>query len=220
MENQLTSAILLENNIIEVTYLSDDINSVNFSLFCDEINVPLREVSVTNTNQIYRIQLTADKPIELGHVYKLKTSEDEETYLRLDKYVATKEFDDLYATKEELGIKYSKDETIFKLWSPLSERVNLKLEKSDNNFVLLPMKRKEHGVFIVSVKGDLFNKKYNYVIYQNNIQKEIVDPYGKAVDANSVHSVVIDIDDVKNLGVVKPSTEIHKQADAIIYEFQ
>ena len=53
------------------------------------------------------------------------------------------------------------------------------------------MKRKEKGVFTITVKGDLFNKKYNYVIVQNNIQKEITDPYGYAVDANSEHSVVL-----------------------------
>ena len=190
MENQLTSAILLEGNIIEVTYLSDDISGINFSLTKDDENIPLRNVNTTNTNQIYKIQFFTDERLELGHVYKLKTSEDEETYLRVDKYVATKEFDDFYSTDEELGIQYTKEETIFKLWSPLSEKASLKIEKTENNFVIIPMKRKEHGVFHVSVKGDLFNKKYKYVLWQNNIQKEIVDPYGKAVDANSVHSVV------------------------------
>ncbi len=218
MENQLISAFLLENNQVEVNYVSDDIRSVSYTFSRDGEVFRLKKISETGTNSIYKVVFQNDTPLELGHIYKLKTNDEEETILRLDRYVASKEFDDLYAYEGRLGIKYSKEETSFKLWSPISEKVYLKLEKSDNNFVLVPMKRQEKGVYKVSVKGDLFNKKYRFVIYQNNIQKEINDPYGVAVSANSEHSVVIDINDIKNMGTVTPTTEIKKPVNSIIYE--
>ena len=127
-------------------------------------------------------------------------------------------FEELYSYEGRLGIKYSKTETSFKLWSPLSQKVSLKLEKNENNFVLIPMKRGDKGVFFVNVKEDLFNKKYSFIVSQNNIQKEILDPYGKAVNENSQYSVVIDINDIINLGTVKPETKIERASDAIIYE--
>ena len=218
MENQLISAFLLENNQVEVNYVSDDIRSVSYTFSRDGEVFRLKKISETGTNSIYKVIFQNDTPLELGHIYKLKTNDEEEVLLRLDRYVASKEFDDLYAYEGRLGIKYTKEETSFKLWSPISEKVYLKLEKSDNNFVLVPMKRQERGVYKVSVKGDLFNKKYRFVIYQNNIQKEINDPYGIAVSANSEYSVVIDVNDIKNMGTVTPKTEIKKPVNSIIYE--
>lgn len=218
MENQLISAAILDNNQVEVNYVSDDIRSVTYTFSRDGEVFRLKKVSETSVNQVYRVVFTNDTPLELGHVYKLRTNDEEEVFLRTDKYVATKEFDDLYSYEGRLGIKYSKEETSFKLWSPLSEKVFLKLEKGENNFVLVPMKREDRGVYKVKVKGDLFNKKYRFVVYQNNIQKEIVDPYGKAVSANSEYSVVIDIEDIKNMGTVTPKTEIKKATNAVIYE--
>ena len=218
MENQLVGASLLENNRIEISFISEDIDSISFSLVCDGKAYPLNREKKQNVNQIYTLTMSTDLEIELGHSYKVKSSEDDEVYLRLDKYVASKEFDNKYSYDGELGIKYSKEETEFKFWSPLSENVFLKLEKGENSFALIPMKRGNKGVYHVSVKGDIFNKKYKYVIYQNNIQKEIVDPYGPAVNANSVYSVVIDITDIKELGNFKPKTKIDCPSDAIIYE--
>ncbi len=218
MENQLISAAILDNNQVEVNYVSDDIRSVTYTFSRDGEVFRLKKVSETSVNQVYRVVFTNDTPLELGHVYKLRTNDEEEVFLRTDKYVATKEFDDLYSYEGRLGIKYFKEETSFKLWSPLSEKVFLKLEKGENNFVLVPMKREDRGVYKVKVKGDLFNKKYRFVVYQNNIQKEIVDPYGKAVSANSEYSVVIDIEDIKNMGTVTPKTKIKKATNAVIYE--
>ena len=163
MESQLVGALLLENNTIVVSYISEDVDSISFTLVCEGSSFPLNKIKKSNVNQVYTILLESpEKDIELGHSYKVKTSEDEEVFLRVDRYVATKEFDEKYAYEGELGIKYSKKETEFKFWSPLSESVFLKLEKGENSFALIPMKRGDRGVYFVSVKGDLFNKNYNY----------------------------------------------------------
>lgn len=218
MENQLISAILLENNLIEISYVSEDISSVSFSLYCDDASLEIELISNENINQVYKLIYKVKENLELGHLYKIKTSEEEETYVKTDKYVASKEFEEKYYYDGFLGLEYSKKESTFKIWSPLSEKVSLKLEKSDKSFAILPLKRGEKGVFSITVKGDLLNKKYKFVISQNNIIKEINDPYGKATDTNSKHSVVIDINSVKELGTISPKNKINKPIDAIIYE--
>ena len=218
MENQLISAFLIDSHHVDVNYLSEDIKNIEFFLDGDgEIYKFLTE-RIERNNQIFRIHLFSEKEILLGKLYTFKTSEEDEAILRTDLYISSKEFEDLYSYSGELGIKYSKEETVFKLWSPLSNKVSIKIEKSENNFVILPMKRKDKGVFTISIKGDLYNKKYSYLVNQNNIQKEIVDPYGKAVSVNSEYSVVIDINDVISLGKVIPSSKINKPTDAVIYE--
>ena len=218
MENQFISAFLLENNHIEISYVSDDISLITFSLLCDKENIPLTLEKKSNVNQVYKLDFVVDSPLELGKVYRIKTSEEEEALLRLDRYVASKEFDERFYYDGPLGIDYSKERTIFRLWSPLSEKAFVKLEKGENNFVLFPMKRMDKGVFEADINGDLFNRKYKFVIYQNNIQKEITDPYGKAVNDNSIYSVIVDINDIKKMGTVAPKTAINSPVDSVIYE--
>ena len=111
MENQLVGALLLENNRVEVSYISDDIDSISFTLTRDGKPYSLTREKKQNVNQVYTLTLVSGVEIDLGHSYKVKTSEEEETYLRIDKYVSTKEFDEKYAYDGELGIKYSKAET-------------------------------------------------------------------------------------------------------------
>ena len=217
MENQLISVFLLDSHHIEVNYVSEDPSGLQFYLTGDGVSFPLKEESEKNNNEVHKLILFSENQILLGKAYRFKTNDDDESILRVDRYVATPEFDELYGYDGELGISYSKEETSFKLWSPLSEKVSLKIEKG-NSFVLLPMKRGEKGVFHINVKGDLFNKKYVFVLTQNSIQKQILDPYGKAVSENSEYSIVIDINEIKALGKIKPSKKIDSASDAIIYE--
>ena len=115
MENQLVSAYLLDNDRIEICYISDDINSISFSLLCDGNKLPISLSKTTNNNQVYKLEFISESPLELGHIYKIKTSEEEEVLLRTDRYVATEEFDKRYYYGGNLGIRYSKEETSFKL---------------------------------------------------------------------------------------------------------
>ena len=219
MENQLVSAELVSKKEISISYISENINEINFFLVKDDEEFPLIKERVEEvTSNVYKISAHPLFELLLGHSYSIKTSEEEETVVKLDKYVASSEFDELYGYDGFLGVEYSKEETRFSFWSPLSEKVYLKIEKQDNKFLLLPMKRNEQGVYSISMKGDMFNRRYNYVVYQNKTQKEVVDPYGVAVSVNSRYGVVIDINDVKKLGNVKPKNEISKATEAIVYE--
>ena len=221
MDFGLISAELISQKSIAVLYYgeSNEINNISFSININGVTHPLTINRTNRSDKLFRLDLTSPVDIKLGDINIVKNSDGEFINLDYRSYVTTKEFDELYTAKDvEFGAKYSKEETTFTLWSPLSEKVFLKLEKSENNFVLLPLKRGEKGVFSLTVKGDLFSKKYNYVIYQNNVEKEIRDPYGKGTSLNSKYSAVVDLDILEKFPNVKPTNEIKGPTDAIIYE--
>ena len=193
--------------------------TVNFTLMNKDRRYQLEFANVKSSHQIYTFELNSPVDINLGEEWLVKTDEDEILPLNYDKYVTGEEFSRLYTYHgNDLGAIYSKAHTSFNFWSPLSEKVFLKLEKSENNFLLLPMKRSQNGVFRAVVNGDLFNRKYCYIVIQGGRQKDIRDPYGIGMSLNSQYSAVIDLESVTKLGKVKPTNKINQPQDAVIYE--
>ena len=221
MDYGLIGAELITKRLVSVLYYgeSSDINDVKFQL---EVNGKTSKLDIARFNRsdkLFRLELVSDVDIVLGNLNVIKTNDGESRPLDYQLYVTSDEFKELYTAPEtEFGAFYSKEETTFVFWSPISEKVFLKLEKTDNNFVLLPLKRKDKGVYKITVKGDLFNKKYNYVIYQNEVQKEIRDPYGKGTSLNSKYSAVVDLSALNIVEKVKPTTVIDQATDSVIYE--
>ena len=167
MDYGLIGADLLNRRLVSVLYYGDssDINDVKFQLEVNGKTSKLEIARFNRSDKLFRIELNSAEDIVLGNLNVIKTNDGESRPLDYSTYVTSEEFKELYTDVDaSFGAFYSKEETKFVLWSPLSEKVFLKLEKTDNNFVLLPLKRKDKGVYQITVKGDLFNKRYNYVI--------------------------------------------------------
>ena len=221
MDYGLIGAELLNKRLVSVLYYgeSSDINDVKFQLEVNGKTSKLEIARFNRSDKLFRLELNSDIDILLGNLNVIKTNDGESRPLSYDTYVTSEEFKELYTdTNTEFGAFYSKEETTFVLWSPLSEKAFVKLEKTDNNFVLVPLKRKDKGVYKVTVKGDLFNKRYNYVIYQNNVVKEIRDPYGKGTSLNSKYSAVVDLSALEIVKKAKPANKIERLNDSVIYE--
>ena len=220
MRKNLLHAFLVNKREVSIYFLANytSPDEVEFFLLKDDEKLILHKEIIRDTRGL-EIIAHSDVDIELGHNYRILSSEGEEVVLDYDEYVSTQEFEELYSYDgDDLGCNYSKDKCIFNLWSPLSEQVYLKLEKSDNSFLLYKMKRKEHGLFTIEVKGDLYDKKYSYIVKCNNRENEIRDPYGKAVSLRSQYSVVVDLKLLDKLGTVKVKDNFEKYTDAVIYE--
>ena len=221
MDYGLIGAELITKRLVSVLYYgeSSDINDVKFQLEVNGKTSKLEIARFNRSDKLFRIDLNSEIEILLGNLNVIKTTDGESRPLSYETYVTTDEFAELYTdTGVDFGASYTKEETTFVLWSPLSEKVLLKLEKTENNFVLLPLKRKDKGVYKITVKGDLFNKRYNYVIYQNNVVKEIRDPYGKGTSLNSKYSAVVDLNSLDIINKTKPTNVINSPTDSVIYE--
>lgn len=116
----------------------------------------------------------------------------------------TKAFNDLYAYDGELGAIYSQNATTFRVWSPVSTSIKLRVyengtptsvskTKGSDEFVEYAMTAAAKGVFEISVPGDLAGKYYTYVVSNENYSEyEIVDPYAKSTGINGLRGMIVD----------------------------
>lgn len=224
MRKNLLHASLINSHEISIIYIPtyNSIDEVEFFLIGKRdrknIKIHLKKTSFNN-KKIPEAILYSEEEIILGFDYSVYSSEEESVYLDLDDYVQSEEFDEKYAYDgNDLGPIYSPSSTEFRLWSPLADKVMLKLEKNDNSFLLYEMSTRDRGIFYIRLKGDLFNKRYSYIVKVNGREKEILDPYAKATSLNSEYSVVIDMSIVESVGKIKSADEFKRYNDAIIYE--
>ncbi|MFL0246475.1 type I pullulanase [Candidatus Clostridium stratigraminis] len=132
-------------------------------------------------------------------------------------------FNNKYSTNEALGYLYSKDKTIFKLWSPAAEKINLLLYKNgDIEIPEIPrsfsMEEKD-GLWSLIISEDLKGNFYTFEVRAYGKLKEAVDPYAKALGVNGNRGAIIDLEDTNPLGFEKDkSPSLENFTDAIIYE--
>ena len=112
---------------------------------------------------------------------------------------ATDSFNQKYYYDGQLGAIYSKSSTTFRVWSPVSTEIKLRVYASgdpgnNDSFKEYAMAKKDKGVFECKVDGDLGGQYYTYVVFNNNHPggKEIVDPYARSAGTGGVRGMVVD----------------------------
>ncbi|MGG7060246.1 type I pullulanase [Clostridium nigeriense] len=136
-----------------------------------------------------------------------------------------KKFDELYKYEGKLGPIYNNNRTVFKLWAPLAESVKVIFygkdgyDYSSDSKEVIEMEYQENGIWNLEVEENLNGEFYNYLVEQSGVEKEVVDPYAKAVGVNGKRGMVIDLDQTNPIGWnnhVIP--KLKSPLDAIIYE--
>ena len=115
----------------------------------------------------------------------------------------TEAFADAYNYDGELGAIYTATKTTFRVWSPISTEMKLRVYNSgtptsvnstlgNDYYDEYTMTRGEKGTWEAEVPGDLDGKYYTYVVtnykYTN---KEIVDPYAKSCGVNGKRGMIV-----------------------------
>ena len=108
-------------------------------------------------------------------------------------------FNEKYYYDGELGAIYSKDSTTFRVWSPVSSKIVLKLyaagaPQASETPREVEMSKADKGVFECTVPGDLGGTYYTYVVYNSTYPggKEIVDPYARSAGMSGERGMVVD----------------------------
>lgn len=120
-----------------------------------------------------------------------------------------------YALKSNLGLDYSKERSIFRVWAPSREYMTLNLYASSESFSSRRFKMyKKEDVFEIALAGDLSGFYYTY----SCDGREVTDPYSVACSINSQRSFIADLkrsdpEDFRLTSYVKTQAE-----DSIIYE--
>lgn len=118
---------------------------------------------------------------------------------------STSEFATSYTYDGELGAIYTKEKTTFKVWSPVSQEIKLRLYEngtpksvsstkgSDTIYNEYKMEKGEKGVFSCEVSGDLEGIYYTYIVTNSSYtQKECVDPYAYSTGVNGLRGMIVD----------------------------
>lgn len=121
----------------------------------------------------------------------------------------------------DLGVTFSKEKSIFKVYSPVSTRVVLNIfdDLEGNNKQNYFLVEDKAGVWTVEVNGNLRGKFYSYNVdgptSNFNFARELIDPYSRCVIGNTRKSMIIDLNDYPKVvsGPVRS-----KMVESIIYE--
>lgn len=142
-----------------------------------------------------------------------------------NKYIMKYSSFEEYPTSPETNLwtNYTPSATTFRLWSPVAEKVVLKLyEKGDGGepFEIIKMILKKDGVWETVVKRDLNGFYYTYQVKVNHEwQDETPGIYAKAVGVNGKRAMVLDFNITNPAGWKNDKgPEVKSPNDIIIYE--
>ncbi len=153
--------------------------------------------------------LGSDFKIDFASSYSVEVSFSSEANLKknvsFSSVYDTKEYNDLYEYDAmDLGANYSKERTVFKVWSPASKKITLRIYSNgtpksvsstlgDDTHVDYEMALGEKGVWSYSLEGDNEGKYYTYIVTNGTYNEtEIVDPNAKSAGINGARGMIVD----------------------------
>ena len=121
-----------------------------------------------------------------------------------------------------LGAIYTKQNTRFRLWAPIAERVRICFYDAGDGGEAIEIKdmhQEENGVWSYAKSGDLHTLYYTYLVTVDGCERETADPYSKATGVNGKRSMVVDLSRTNPKGFENDKgPEVKKATDIIVYE--
>ena len=200
----IQTALFLSFDMVDVLCFSG--NAKSYQLFAN--GQKIKEGSFDTPKHEFQIKL--DTKADLSIIYTVEVvsakGESAKGTVSIQRLYDNQEFDDLYDYDGELGAIYSSTSTTFKVWSPLSSEVKLRIYQSgtptsvsstlgNDTYQEYSMTKGEKGVFSTLVDGDLEGKYYTYVVTNAYYKaKEVVDPYAKSCGINGLRGMIVNFD--------------------------
>ena len=139
---------------------------------------------------------------------------------------STEEFERKYTyAGSDLGARWSREKTSFRLWAPTAKSVKVNLYKSGNPGVedrieQIEMKSAVAGTWAAEVTGDLNGVYYTFTVELEEGIREACDPYARTTGVNGQRAMVIDLrsTDPEGWAEDRDPNAGKNITDAIIYE--
>lgn len=133
----------------------------------------------------------------------------------------TSEFKEKYIDIERtLGAVCTEEGTSFCLWSPLSEKTELRLYKEGeggNSFFQVEMEKEEKGMWSYKTGENLHGVYYDFLTVTKGKESVFGDPYAKACGVNGKRSMAVDLKETDPEGWLEDRRP-EKQEETVIYE--
>ena len=167
--------------------------NTTYSLHGTEEVIDLNIVEVTSIGAEEKLIATFDGYIDLSKIYYVVSDNELKAELFDGKIVRTPLFDSIYHYKKnDLGVRYTKESSKFKIWSPIAKYIKLELVSKNGDTRYFDMVYKTQGVWRTEIFEDLEGYKYRYHVYLNGKEKTCTDPYAISSTTNSEYNYVID----------------------------
>ena len=190
----------------------------NFYLYTGEdlIEKPMINY-VSNETHITKVSLRVKNRLNLHLNYYLLDDMDNMIPVYTGSVVRTVEFESNYFYKGKLGFIYSKDSTIFRIWSPVASSIYVELVYPTGKKSKRELTYYQKGVWEVEIPGDLDGVAYIYYAKVFDKYKRVNDPYAISSSANGKYNYVIDVNKLYKMKYDKPRFT-GNYCDAVIYE--
>ena len=173
--------------------------------------------------------------LDFGSSYSVEASfgdgESLEKTVSVASLYDSKAFNASYEYKEDdLGANYSKERTLFKVWSPSAKKITLRIYSSGTPVSVspskgsdahedYPMSKGEKGVWSISLEGDLEGNYYTYLVTNSTYQeKEIIDPNAKSAGINGIRGMIVDFSKTNPEGWDEISVHPYDPKSLVVYE--
>jgi pullulanase len=225
MEKALIQATAKSNNVIEV-YVSKDFCFSELKVFRLYENGKLVQkikpvsMSESTSSYIYTL-LLKEYQYTPGFTYELATEHNYFVSIDISFIATTKEFEEKYRYDGKLGAIYSKNSTVFRVFSPFATQIVLNLIRKDSHEIeCFNMNHNlKNGIYETTIPGDLDEASYTYSATVFGNTKEVVDPYAYGLNSNSRKGFVINPDRVKEIKTNSDQLpEFKDYQKAVIYE--
>jgi len=138
----------------------------------------------------------------------------------MDTVFASREFDEKFRYDgRDLGVKCEGEKTVFKVWSPMAQRVKLRLYRDNASEAwlekeLLP---EEKGVWKTVFEENLHGMYYDYLVQTDGREVRTADPYAVGCGCNGNRSMAVDLRRTDPPGFESDAAP-EMQKEQIIYE--
>lgn len=135
-------------------------------------------------------------------------------------YFDSLEFENKYHCSLPMGCFCSQGGTLFRLWAPTAEQVELYLYETGDRPeepVRFAMERAEKGTWVRRFKRNLHGTYYTYDVTVDGVKRTTADPYAKACGLNGNRSMVVDLTETDPEGWAEDVAPA-AQPENIIYE--
>ena len=139
---------------------------------------------------------------------------------------STEEFERKYTySGTDLGARWSKEKTSFRLWAPTARSVKVNLYKTGNPGVedcirQIGMKSAVAGTWTAEAEGDLHGVYYTYSVELEEGIREACDPYARSTGVNGQRAMILDLraTDPEGWAEDRDPNAGKSITDAVIYE--
>ena len=112
---------------------------------------------------------------------------------------STGEFEEKYTyCGNDLGHRYTKEKTTFRLWAPTAQRAAVRLYKSGTAeardlLKTIAMTADRRGTWVAEAIGDQNGIYYTYQVTVDGKEAEAIDPYAVAAGVNGARGMITDL---------------------------